>query len=124
MIYRVVGETAMVVHFLILLYMALGGFLAWRLPRTIWAHLAVAAWGLVSITTGVVCPLTTLENWGRHQAGLEGLRPTGFIDHYIEGIIYPEEYTGLVRLAVVAAVLVSWTGFVILRRARRLAPMR
>jgi hypothetical protein len=123
MIYRVVGEAAMIVHFLILLYMAFGGFLAWRFPRTIWAHLAVAGWGVISVVTSVTCPLTTLENWGRRHAGLAGLRPSGFIDHYIEGIIYPEEYTTHVRLVVVAVVALSWAGF-ILRRARQPVPMR
>ena len=97
MAYRLIGEAAMVVHFLILVFMAVGGFLAWRWPRLIWAHLAVAAWGLVSVVTGVECPLTALEDWGRRNAGERGLRPTGgFIDHYIEGVVYPQEYTGLV----------------------------
>ncbi|RBQ20392.1 DUF2784 domain-containing protein [Spongiactinospora rosea] len=109
--YRLVGDGAMVVHFLFLAYMALGGFLAWWLPRSMWAHAAVAAWGLISITTGVECPLTALENWGRTNAGLAGLGPNGFIDHYIEGIIYPEEYTTLVRWIVAALVLVSWIGY-------------
>ncbi|MBB5131782.1 hypothetical protein HNP84_001495 [Thermocatellispora tengchongensis] len=119
MIYRLVGETAMVVHFLVLVYMAFGGFLAWRWPRAIWPHAAIAAWGLISVTTGVECPLTIVENWGRHNAGLEGLRPSGFIDHYIEGVVYPEEYTTAVRWAVAAVVLSSWAGFVLLRRRAR-----
>ncbi|PZG51406.1 DUF2784 domain-containing protein [Spongiactinospora gelatinilytica] len=123
--YRLVGDATMVVHFLFLAYMAVGGFLAWRLPRTIWAHAAVAAWGLISIATGVECPLTALENWGRNNAGLAGLAPSGFIDHYIEGMIYPEEYTTVVRWIVAALVLTSWIGYGTLsrRRAARRGPV-
>ncbi|WP_084956528.1 DUF2784 domain-containing protein [Thermoactinospora rubra] len=116
MMYRLIGETAMVVHFVFLVYMAVGGFLAWRWPRTIWLHAAVAAWGLLSVLTGIECPLTVVEDWGRRGAGQAGLPPTGFIDHYIEGVIYPEEHTNLVRWAVAALVFTSWTGYVLRRR--------
>ncbi|MFC7643392.1 DUF2784 domain-containing protein [Streptosporangium lutulentum] len=75
--YRLIGEAAMVVHFLFLVFMAVGGFLAWRWPRLIWAHLAVAAWGLTSVVTGVECPLTVAEDWGRRNAGERGLPPAG-----------------------------------------------
>ncbi|WP_371779292.1 DUF2784 domain-containing protein [Streptosporangium subroseum] len=116
MAYRLIGEAAMVVHFLILVFMAVGGFLAWRWPRLIWAHLAVAAWGLVSVVIGVECPLTALEDWGRRNAGERGLAPGGFIDHYIEGVVYPQEYTNLARLGVLILVLVSWLGYLWRRR--------
>ncbi|SNS10391.1 Protein of Unknown function [Streptosporangium subroseum] len=116
MAYRLIGEAAMVVHFLILVFMAVGGFLAWRWPRLIRAHLAVAAWGLMSVMTGVECPLTVVEDWGRRNAGERGLPPGGFIDHYIEGVVYPQEYTNLARLGVLILVLVSWLGYLWRRR--------
>ncbi|GII02504.1 DUF2784 domain-containing protein [Planobispora takensis] len=115
MTYHLIGQAAMVVHFLFLAFMAVGGFLAWRRPRLIWAHLAVAAWGVLSVVTGVECPLTVVEDWGRRNAGEQGLPPSGFIDHYIEGVIYPEEHTGLARVAVAALVIISWAGFLRLR---------
>ncbi|MFF5204492.1 DUF2784 domain-containing protein [Streptosporangium sp. NPDC000396] len=111
MVYLLIGEAAMVLHFLFLAFMAAGGFLAWRWPRLIWAHLAVAAWGAVSVVTGVECPLTVVEDWGRRSAGEPGLAPGGFIDTYIEGVIYPEKYTNLVRLGVLLLVLASWLGY-------------
>ncbi|GAA2207042.1 DUF2784 domain-containing protein [Nonomuraea monospora] len=116
MTYRLLADAAMVVHFVFLLYMAVGGFLAWRWRRTIWAHLAVAAWGLLSVATGVECPLTLAEDWARHHAGQEGLPASGFIDHYIEGVIYPEEYTNLARLGVAVLVLFSYVGYVLRRQ--------
>ncbi|MEV4060732.1 DUF2784 domain-containing protein [Nonomuraea dietziae] len=118
MMYRLIADAAMVVHFLFLAYLTLGGFFALRWARAIWAHLAVAAWGVVSIVTGVECPLTLVEDWGRRQAGLAGLTPSGFIDHYIEGVIYPEEHTNLVRLGVASLVVGSWFGYLWRRRHR------
>ncbi|MFC4059955.1 DUF2784 domain-containing protein [Planomonospora corallina] len=119
MAYRLLGEAAMIVHFLFLVFMAVGGFLAWRWPRLIAAHLAVAAWGIVSVVTGVECPLTVAEDWGRRNAGELGLPSSGFIDHYIEGVIYPEEYTTHARLGVAFLVLVSWLGYLRLVRRRK-----
>lgn len=121
MMYRIIADLTMVVHFLFLLYMALGGFLAWRWPRTLWLHLAVVCWGVISIVTGVECPLTVVEDWGRRNAGLEGLPATGFIDHYIEGVIYPEEYTNLARILVAVLVVFSWIGYLWRRRHREFA---
>jgi hypothetical protein len=116
MMYRLIADAAMVVHFAFLLYMAVGGFLAWRWRRTIWAHLAVASWGVLSVVIGVECPLTLAEDWGRRNAGLAGLPASGFIDHYIEGVIYPEEYTNLARLGVAVLVLFSYAGYVLRRQ--------
>ncbi|NJP97310.1 DUF2784 domain-containing protein [Nonomuraea sp. FMUSA5-5] len=116
MMYRLLADAVMVAHFAFLAYLAVGGFLAWRWRRTIWAHLAVAAWGLVSVVTGVECPLTLAEDWARRRAGLEGLPASGFIDHYIEGVIYPEEYTNLARLGVAVLVLFSYVGYVLRRQ--------
>lgn len=120
MIYRVISEAAMAVHFLVIAYIGLGGFLAWYRPRLIWPHLLACAWGLVQLTGLVECPLTALENWGRAHAGERGLAPGGFIDTYIEGVVYPADYLTLVQLIAVAVILVSWTGF-LLRLRRRFA---
>jgi Protein of Unknown function (DUF2784) len=116
--YRLVGEVAMVVHFAFLAYLVVGGFVAWRWRRSIWVHLAAAVWGGVTVLTGIACPLTAVEDWGRSKAGQEGLPPTGFIDRYVEGVIYPEQYTNVARLAVAVVVLVSWMGYVHRNRGR------
>lgn len=124
MIYRFVWQATMAVHFLVIAYIALGGFPAWWRPRLAWPHLALCAWALVQLTGLVECPLTALENWGRAGAGERGLLPGGFIDTYIEGIVYPEEYVTAVRLAVIAVVLVSWAGLAVVIRRRRRRPPR
>ncbi|GAA0923899.1 DUF2784 domain-containing protein [Nonomuraea longicatena] len=116
MLYRLLAEATMVAHFAFLGYLALGGFLAWRWPRTIWFHLGAAGWGIVSVVTGAECPLTLAEHWGRVHAGQPGLPPSGFVDHYIEGVVYPEEYSLLVRWTLAVLVLFSYAGYLVLRR--------
>ncbi len=114
--YRLVADAAMVAHFLFLAYLVLGGFMAWRWPWTIWTHIAVALYGLFNVLIGWPCPLTHVENWGRARAGEATLPGTGFIDHYIAGVVYPQEQEALVRVLIAVVVLTSWVGFLIRRR--------
>jgi hypothetical protein len=116
--YRLLTTLILAVHFGYLAYLAVGGFLAWRWPRTIVLHLAVAAWGFTVVAAGLRCPLTTAEDWARRRAGEAGLT-AGFIDRYIEGVVYPERYAAVAQALLALVVLVSWVGFVIHRRARR-----
>jgi len=111
----------MVAHFLFLVFLVIGGFLAWRWPRIWFAHLAVVCWGLVIVAFPVACPLTHLENLFRDKAGESGLNPGGFIDEYITGVVYPGDQVILVRWIVVAIVAISWAGVLwrLMRRRRR-----
>lgn len=123
MIYSALADVTVVVHVAFVVYVVAGGFLAWRFPRTIWLHACAAAWGFASIVVGIECPLTALENWARLHAGDTALPSTGFIDHYLTGVIYPDSALGTVRLLAASAVVVSWVGFVVLR-TRSKAPLR
>ncbi len=104
----VVGLTV-TAHFAYLGYLVAGGFLAWRLPRTIIFHIPAVAWGVASISLGLPCPLTALERWARAGAGMAGLPPEGFIDHYLTGVLYPAELAPFVQTLAFGAVLLSWT---------------
>ncbi|MCY9782983.1 DUF2784 domain-containing protein [Nocardiopsis sp. EMB25] len=110
MLYRLIGDAAMVTHLAFLLYVALGGFLTWRWPRTLWIHAPVALYALGITLIGWACPLTHVENWARARAGQTGLPGASFVDHYLTGVVYPEEHLRTVQLAVAAAVLISWIG--------------
>lgn len=119
--YRILADLAMTVHFLFLAYVVLGGFLAWRWPKTWFAHATVAIYGLVITVFGFVCPLTPVEHEWRQRAGEEGLEPTGFIDTYIEGVVYPEANAAAAQWAAAAVVLASWIGVLVRYRRRRQA---
>ncbi|MEV3964121.1 DUF2784 domain-containing protein [Nocardia sp. NPDC050193] len=108
--YRLIADMVAALHLLFIGYVVAGGFLAWRFPRTTWLHGAAAAWGFGTVLVGYDCPLTYAENWARHRAGISGLPPEGFIDHYLTGVIYPESMLIEVQLLVAACVLVSWAG--------------
>ncbi|RDI63629.1 DUF2784 domain-containing protein [Nocardia pseudobrasiliensis] len=116
--YRLLADATAVAHFLFVAYLVAGGFLAWRWRRTIWTHLAAVAWGFGTVLFGFDCPLTHLEDWARHRAGEAGLPPSGFIDHYITGVLYPRDALELVRVLVLLTVVASWIGYRRLTRRR------
>ncbi len=116
--YRLLAWLIVLLHFGFLVYLLLGGFLAWRWPRAIWPHLAAVAWGIAVIGAELGCPLTYAEHWARRQAGEIGIRQ-GFIDRYLEGVLYPERYTLLVQVLVAVVVAGSWIGLLLRYRRRR-----
>jgi hypothetical protein len=116
--YRLLASAVLVLHAAYLAYVVAGGFLAWRWPRTIWLHLMAAAWGLVVVGAQLNCPLTYAEDWARRRAGDAGLS-RGFIDTYVEGVLYPERDAGLMQTLAAVGVFVSWAGFLLLRRRRQ-----
>ncbi|HEY2504579.1 MAG TPA: DUF2784 domain-containing protein [Mycobacterium sp.] len=106
--YQSVVGLVVVVHFVFIGYVVMGGFLALRLRRTIWLHVAAVIWGIAIAAKRVDCPLTWLERWARARAGLAPLPPDGFIAHYITGVIYPVGWGVGVQLVSFAVVAGSW----------------
>jgi hypothetical protein len=117
--YRLLADVVVAIHFAFLAFVVIGGFLALRRPWVIWAHLAAAGWALaIVVVPGLECPLTYAENWARARAGL-GTYGGGFIDRYVENVLYPARFTPLVQALVAASVLTSWY---LVIRSRRGAP--
>lgn len=116
MVALALAELVMVLHFAVLVFLLVGGFLAWRWPRLIYLHAAMAAWGALVVAFPLDCPLTWLENAFRAAAGRPELAE-GFIDTYLDGVLYPESAAPLVQLLVALAVTASWIGFHLKRRA-------
>lgn len=109
---------AVVLHYAFLIYLPSGGFLALAMRNAghrVWSrrlirlHVAVVLWGLGSVLLHFWCPLTALEQWARPRAGMAPLGSAGFIDHYINGVVYPSGATGYAQAMAFAAVVVSWT---------------
>ena len=117
--YRALADAVVVVHFAFVAFVAVGGLLAWRWPRVLWLHIPAVVWGVGIVTVGYQCPLTPLE---RHLRRLGGERPSGagFIDRYVEGVIYPERYTSVLRALAAMLIVVGWTGALV--RLRHPAP--
>ncbi|SDZ27223.1 PEP-CTERM protein-sorting domain-containing protein [Asanoa ishikariensis] len=105
-------------HFAFVAYVLFGGFLAWKWPKAIWFHLPAVGWGIALIGFGLNCPLTYAQNWALGHAGEPPLT-RGFVDTYIEGILYPERYVHVAQAILALIVLVSYVGFFVLRRRRK-----
>lgn len=113
---RAAADAVVLVHFAFLVFLATGSLLAWRWPRLVAAHLPAVIWGLVSVTVGLDCPLTPLEKSFRRLAGDQGYA-AGFVDRYIEGVVYPERYTPVLRVLIAVAVVAGYAG--LMRRRER-----
>lgn len=107
--YRLAADGVLLAHLGFLLFVALGGFLAWRHRWVAVPHALAVGWGLLSVAAGVGCPLTLWEDRFRRAAGDEGLAG-GFVDTYLTGVIYPAEHLLTAQLLVAGLVAVSWIG--------------
>ncbi len=115
MVYRILADGVMVVHFAFILFIVVGAVLAWRWPGVLWAHVPALAWGVGTVAIGFPCPLTALEKGLRRLAGGAGYHG-GFVDRYIENVIYPGDYTVLLRGLAALAIAASYVA--VLRRTR------
>jgi uncharacterized protein DUF2784 len=103
------AHATVVLHFLALLYIGFGGFLAWRWPKSIFVHIFFALWGIAVNVLPLNCPLTELENFFRNQQGLSDL-PEGFNAYYIYGHLFPAELTPFIGIVALVVVTVSYVG--------------
>ncbi len=84
MIYRILADLTVIVHFAYVLFVVCGLLLTligwpmgWRWIRNCWfryVHLAMILIVVVEAWLGITCPLTDLENWCRKMAGQETYR--------------------------------------------------
>lgn len=105
------------IHFLALLYIGLGGFLAWVWPKTIFAHVLFALWGVAVNVLPLACPLTVIEDHLRRLRGL-GPLPGGFNEYYIYDTLFPRELLPVVGVAALLLVVVSYVGAYVCWRQR------
>lgn len=105
MLHEIAADLIVLLHFAFILFVVLGGFFALKWRRLAWLHVPAAAWGALIELTGWICPLTPLENLLRQAGGAQGYA-SGFIEHYILPLIYPDELTREIQLALGLGVLV------------------
>src|SRR5687767_14394375 len=101
---RAFADVVLVVHFLFVVFVVLGGFAALRWRRLASVHVPVALYGAAIEFLGFICPLTPLEVWLRRQGGEAGYEG-GFIEHYIMAALYPTGLTREIQLALGVGVL-------------------
>ncbi|HEU5303276.1 MAG TPA: DUF2784 domain-containing protein [Gemmatimonadales bacterium] len=115
----ILADLVVVLHFLFVLFVVLGGLLVLRWPRLAYVHLPAAIWGAAIEFAGWVCPLTPLEHWLRRQSGTAPY-VGGFIEHYILPLLYPAALTREIQILLGVLVLVINLGvYAYLIRRRR-----
>ena len=92
MIWSLLADALVVVHFAFTAFVIFGGFLAWRWRRIAIAHLPALAWGCWVELSHSVCPLTPWENQLRRLSG-EARYDEGFLAHYLVRALYPPGLT-------------------------------
>lgn len=118
MLYPFLGDVMMVLHAAFLLFFVIGGFLAWKWPKLIWVHLGIVAWNLTIVILDFDCPFTGTEKFFRREGG-EAVYEGGYINHYLDGTIWPEGQTPTAEKVGFALVIISYIGYFVARRRRR-----
>ena len=122
MIYRVLADLVLVFHLAFVLFVVLGGLIVLRWAWVAFLHLPAAIWGVLIEYTGWICPLTPLEVSLRMRGGEAGYSG-GFIEHYIQPVLYPNGLTrGIQILLGSLALLLNIAAYaVVLSRSRHRA---
>ncbi len=121
MLSQLTGDLVVVIHFLFILFVILGGLLVLRWPRFVYLHIPAALWGAIVEIQGWICPLTPLEHHLRQAAG-HGVYRQGFIDHYIMPLVYPPGLTREVQIVLgvlVVVVNISLYAFIFHKKQKR-----
>ena len=105
MLFRLLTNLVILTHVLYVVFVMIGGFLAWRWREVAWLHIPAAAWGVAIEFGGWVCPLTPIENYFRARAGVAGYSG-GFLDYYLTPLLYPAGLT-FPRQAVLGALALA-----------------
>jgi hypothetical protein len=122
MLYRTLADLIVALHLLFIIYAVGGGILAFWRPWNALLHLPAAAWGVFVEFSGIVCPLTPLENRFRQMAGEAGYTG-GFIEQHLIPLIYPAGLTAktqiILGLFVVTVNLLLYSFLLCRRMGRR-----
>jgi hypothetical protein len=88
MLWSLLADGLVTLHFAFTAFVVFGGFLSWRWPRAVFLHLPALAWGIWIELSHGICPLTPLEVHLRQLGGEAGYSG-GFLAHYLGTILYP-----------------------------------
>jgi hypothetical protein len=88
--YRALTEVTIIVHLAFIVFVVAGGIVARRRWWLTIAHLAALSWAVFAeLSPGIVCPLTTFENFFAVRAGITSYSGD-FVAHYLVPVIYQE----------------------------------
>jgi hypothetical protein len=121
MLASLAADLIVLVHLGFVVFVALGGLLVRRWRWLVWVHLPCALYGAAIEVFGWICPLTPLEQAAREAAGHEGYSG-GFIEHHLEGVLYPQGWAQVhlwLAVAVVALNVAAYAWVFLWPRGRK-----
>ena len=116
--YEFLATLTLIVHFLFLLFVILGGLLFFIKPWILYFHIPAFIYGIYVELTQSICPLTYLENYLLTKANLATYTTT-FIQNYLYAIIYPINLTKEIQISLAITLLIIngiIYGFIIKRK--------
>ncbi len=114
MIYKLLGDIVIMIHFLWILFILFGFLVALKWPRLSLVHVAGLVFALVLNVAGWYCPLTHLENYLKSLCDPQLTYKGSFIINRLEGIIYLDLQAAYLRLGAIAWVALNIVAYAIL----------
>lgn len=90
MLYKILADIVVLIHFLWILFLIFGAFAGIRNKTIKIIHISGLVFAFVIQIFGWYCPLTDLEVWLRSKHDPSLAYAGSFIIHYVEGLIYIE----------------------------------
>jgi hypothetical protein len=119
MIWSLLADALVVIHFAFTAFVIFGGFLTWRWRWLAAVHLPALAWGCWVEVSHSICPLTPLESHFRRLGGEAGYQG-GFLAHYLAQVLYPPGLTWNAQWVLAGLlVLINIVAYARLLRRRR-----
>jgi len=104
--YRALTELTIIVHLAFVVFVVAGGILARRYRWLVSFHLGALTWAVYAeASSGVVCPLTVIENFFASRAGI-ATYSGDFVAHYLVPVIYQEGLPPKWQLVLVLVVVI------------------
>ena len=119
MVYRLLGDAVIILHFLWILFILFGLLIGIKYARLTLVHLGGLVFTLVLNIGGWFCPLTYLEN---HLYSLYNPQLTyagSFIVQYLQQLIYLDVDEARLRIAAIIWVAINMGGYVLLFKKRK-----
>jgi hypothetical protein len=114
MVYKILADGVVLIHFLWIVFLLVGGLWGRRNRFLKIFHLSGLAFALIIQLFDCFCPLTHLEVWLRAKHH-PGLAYTGsFIIHYVESIVYLE--ISHIIVMIVTFLLIGFNVWIYLRK--------
>ena len=121
MVYRLVIDLVIVLHFLWIIFILFGFLLALKYLKVSFVHIAGLAFTLILNLGGWYCPLTHLENYLHRLYAPQLLYEGSFVTINLQKLIYLELDEVYLRMGAIVWVGLNMGGYAMLLRKRRLA---